>query len=143
VRGLVVRALARCQPLLAICLGHQVLASTLGFPLLRKDAPYQGMQRTIDFFGRPERVGFYSTYTACAESSTVHTPHGTVELSRDPASGEVHALRGPGFAGVQFHAESVLTEHGVALLRELIAPLLPVARVSGREYDGEVDQEQP
>jgi phenazine biosynthesis protein phzE len=73
----------------------------------------------------------------------VDAPHGTVELSRDPASGEVHVPRGPGFAGMQCHAESVLTEHGVALLRELTAPRLPVARVSGREDDGEVDQEQP
>jgi phenazine biosynthesis protein phzE len=128
-RGIVTGALAGRRPLLAICLGHQVLAAALGLPLLRKDAPYQGMQREIDFFGRPELVGFYSTFTARSASSTLHSPHGTVELSRDPASGEVHALRGPTFAGVQFHPESVLTQHGVHLLRDLVAPLVATTSV--------------
>jgi phenazine biosynthesis protein phzE len=120
-------ALADRQPMLAICLGHQVLSATLGLPLHRKDAPYQGMQREIDFFGRLERVGFYSTYTARSSLSVVDSPFGTVELSRDPDSGEVHALRGATFAGVQFHPESVLSQHGVTLLHDLITPLLPAA----------------
>ncbi len=121
---MVAAALDDGTPVLAICLGHQVLAATLGLPLYRKDEPYQGMQREIDFFGRRERVGFYSTYTARSESSTLDSPYGTVEVSRDPRSGEVHALRGPRFAGVQFHPESVLTEHGVDLLRDLVSPLV-------------------
>ncbi|GAA1825471.1 anthranilate synthase family protein [Planosporangium flavigriseum] len=115
--------LAARQPMLAICLGHQVLAGALGLPLHRKDSPYQGMQREIDFFGRAERVGFYSTYTAVCSSAFEG-----VEVSRDQHSGEVHALRGPTFAGVQFHPESVLTEHGIDLLRELVAPLLYAGR---------------
>src|SRR3989440_4259000 len=118
-------ALRDGQPLLAICLGHQVLAATLGLPLYRKEEPYQGMQREIDFFGRAERVGFYSTYTARSDSSTLDSPHGTVEVSRDPVSGEVHALRGPTFAGVQFHPESVLSEHGVDLLRDILDGCAP------------------
>ncbi len=118
-RRLVEDLLAARQPMLAICLGHQVLASVLGLPLHRKDAPYQGMQREIDFFGRPERVGFYSTYTAVCSGSLAG-----VEVSRDPRSGEVHALRGETFAGVQFHPESVLTEHGIDLLRALVGRLV-------------------
>jgi phenazine biosynthesis protein phzE len=121
---IVAEALSDDTPMLAICLGHQVLSAALGLPLYRKDEPYQGMQREIDFFGRPERVGFYSTYTARSASSTLDSPHGTVEVSRDPVSGEVRALRGPTFAGVQFHPESVLSEHGVDLLRELVTPLV-------------------
>ncbi|MGC9669745.1 anthranilate synthase family protein [Planosporangium sp. 12N6] len=128
-RGLVTELLATRRPMLAICLGHQVLASALGLPLARKDVPYQGVQREIDFFGRAERVGFYSTYTAVCTSPVVG-----VEVSRDPRSGEVHALRGETFAGVQFHPESVLSEHGIDLLRELIAPLL------GDASDGSVVQ---
>jgi phenazine biosynthesis protein phzE len=118
-RRLVDDLLASRRPMLAICLGHQVLAGALGLPLHRKDSPYQGMQCEIDFFGRVERVGFYSTYTAVSSCSLEG-----VEVSRDPRSGEVHALRGPSFAGVQFHPESVLTEHGIDLLRELVAPLV-------------------
>jgi phenazine biosynthesis protein phzE len=114
--------LAERQPMLAICLGHQVLSAVLGLPLDRKDAPYQGMQREIDFFGRPERVGFYSTYTAVCRGVA-----SGLDVSRDPDSGEVHALRGSSFAGVQFHPESVLTEHGVDLLRELVTPLMALS----------------
>jgi phenazine biosynthesis protein phzE len=121
---LVREALRERRPLLAVCLGHQVLADALGLRLLRKEQPYQGIQREIDFFGRPEPVGFYSTYTARSARSTIDSPYGTVEVSRDPLSGEVHALRGAAFAGVQFHPESVLSQHGVHLLRELVIPLM-------------------
>jgi 2-amino-4-deoxychorismate synthase len=36
----------------------------------------------------------------------------------------VHALRGPNFAGVQFHPESVLTLNGSAIVAELLAAVL-------------------
>jgi phenazine biosynthesis protein phzE len=122
-RRLVDHLLESGRPMLAICLGHQVLSAALGLALHRKDAPYQGMQREIDFFGRAERVGFYSTYTAVCPASLFDG----IEVSRDPRSGEVHALRGGTFAGVQFHPESVLTQHGIDLLRELVIPLVSPA----------------
>ncbi|HEV7896793.1 MAG TPA: anthranilate synthase family protein [Planosporangium sp.] len=126
-RRIVDDLLASRQPMLAICLGHQVLSAALGLPLHRKDAPYQGTQREIDFFGRVERVGFYSTYTAVCSA----VPEG-VQVSRDARSGEVHALRGDTFAGVQFHPESVLTEHGIDLLREIVTPLMSLSREGRR-----------
>ena len=119
-RALVDELLSAGRPLLAVCLGHQILAAALGLPLRRKNAPYQGMQREIDFFGRRALVGFYSTFSARCDRDWLDTPYGAVRLSRDPDTGDVHALRGPTFAGVQFHPESVLTEHGIALLRELL-----------------------
>ncbi|RAO49440.1 2-amino-4-deoxychorismate synthase [Micromonospora saelicesensis] len=51
-----------------------------------------------------------------------------MELARDPDDGAVHALRGRGFAGVQFHAESVLSPDGLAVLSELLTELLPAPR---------------
>jgi phenazine biosynthesis protein phzE len=45
-------------------------------------------------------------------------------VARDEADTTVHALRGPGFAGVQFHPESVLSRDGVPALAELLSPLL-------------------
>lgn len=123
-RELTRRRLASRRPLLSICLGHQILAGVLGLPLRRAAQPYQGVQREIDFFGRTERVGFYNTYLAHADRDVLDGPDGPVLVCRDPASGEVHALRGRSFASVQFHAESVLTEHGVELCRELLTPLL-------------------
>jgi phenazine biosynthesis protein phzE len=42
----------------------------------------------------------------------------------DPATGDVHLVRGPHFRGIQFHAESILTRHGADLIHRLAAELL-------------------
>jgi 2-amino-4-deoxychorismate synthase len=117
------------RPLLAVCLGHQLLCGLLGLDLHRRDAPYQGMQREVDLFGRVRRVGFYSTFTAMAPVGALTTPYGPVELARDPADGAVHALRGAAFAGVQFHPESVLSQDGLAVLADLLKALTEVPAV--------------
>ncbi|MET7474468.1 anthranilate synthase family protein [Streptomyces sp. NPDC005648] len=108
---------------LGVCLGHELIAAELGLEIVRKEVPYQGAQTTIDLFGRPETVGFYNSFVARCddESRTELAAHG-IELSR-AGNGEVHALRGPGFAGVQFHPESVLTLDGATVVRELIGQL--------------------
>jgi len=123
-RGLVTGLLDAGRPLLGVCLGHQVLAGLLGLPLHRRDAPYQGLARDIDLFGTVRRVGFYSSFTAVSPAEIIDSPHGTVEIARDPADGTVHAVRGYGFAGVQFHPESVLSRDGMAVLGELLPRLL-------------------
>lgn len=111
--------------LLGVCLGHELLAAELGLDIVRKDEPYQGAQERIDFFGRPETVGFYNSFTArCDEAAATELAVRRVELSRDEATGDVHALRGEGFAGVQFHPESVLTTDGAALTAALLAGVL-------------------
>ncbi|MDT0452872.1 anthranilate synthase family protein [Streptomyces hesseae] len=104
--------------LLGVCLGHELIAAELGMEIVRKDVPFQGAQERIDFFGRPETVGFYNTFTARGDAAE------GVELCRDPGTGDVHALRGPGFAGVQFHPESVLTLNGSAIVAELLSAVL-------------------
>ncbi|EXU85858.1 aminodeoxychorismate/anthranilate synthase component II, partial [Streptomyces noursei] len=111
--------------LLGVCLGHELLAAELGLEIVRKDVPFQGAQERIDFFGRTETVGFYNTFTArCDDRTAAELAMHRVELSRDEATGEVHALRGPGFAGVQFHPESVLTLDGAAVTAQLLAAVL-------------------
>jgi phenazine biosynthesis protein phzE len=114
---------------LSICLGHQVLAVELGLVVARRARPNQGVQQLIDLFGRPERVGFYNTYSAYSPADLVSCRplQEPVRVSRHPRSGEVHALRGPGFRSVQFHPESVLTQHGPQILAEMLTSLVPVA----------------
>ncbi|MEX5710720.1 chorismate-binding protein [Parafrankia sp. FMc6] len=138
-RGVVADLLARRRPMLAICLGHQLLAGLLGLRLRRREATYQGLAREIDLFGHRRRVGFYSTFTAEFDQDEILTPHGVVQFARDPAGVRdlagnsddrrdeaVHALRGPTFAGLQFHPESVLSLDGHEVLRDLLTDLLLV-----------------
>jgi 2-amino-4-deoxychorismate synthase len=113
--------LAQRRPFLAICLSHQVLSLRLGLALARREVPNQGAQREIDLFGSREVVGFYNTFVARSGSDEVDVDGvGTVEVSRDASTGEVRALRGPSFASIQFHPESVLTLDGVGIVGELI-----------------------
>lgn len=124
-RGTIARLLAERRPFLAVCLSHQVLSTLLGLPLHRRAVPNQGVQHEIDWFGERARVGFYNAFAAHAEPGDFeHSAYGPVQVSRDPATGEVHGLRAPGFASTQFHAESVLTQDGPRLIASLLQATL-------------------
>ncbi|MEU6878665.1 anthranilate synthase family protein [Streptomyces sp. NPDC046712] len=113
------------RPFLAVCLSHQVLSLRLGLDLTRRDVPNQGVQKEIDLFGARERVGFYNTFAARSDADEFpHPEFGAVEVSRDPETGEVHALRGAGFASMQFHAESVLTQSGPRIVASMLGGLV-------------------
>jgi phenazine biosynthesis protein phzE len=111
------------QGVLGVCLGHELIAAELGLDIVRKEVPYQGAQTEIELFGRRETVGFYNSFVARCDDETAAelAAHG-VEVAR-AANGEVHALRTAGFAGVQFHPESVLTLNGARIVRELAGRL--------------------
>jgi len=117
--------LERQQPFLAVCLSHQVLSATLGLTITRRSDPNQGVQKDIDLFGHPECVGFYNTFSARCVYSHISIPGrlDTAEVSFDPDEGEVHALRGNGFYGIQFHPESILTIDGVRIFEEILTRL--------------------
>ncbi|MEU1849982.1 anthranilate synthase family protein [Streptomyces sp. NPDC019990] len=135
---LIAELLALRKPLFAVCLSHQVLCRLLGLDVRCRPEPNQGVRRRIDLFGEPADVGFYNTFSAWSPVSRAAGPPGggPVEISRDEATGEVHALRGPGFASVQFHPESVLTEDGPRLIRGLVtAALRPAAHLVDRVPD--------
>ncbi|MGV9790120.1 chorismate-binding protein [Streptomyces sp. NPDC003435] len=124
-RATVSRLLHARRPFLAVCLSHQVLGGVLGLDLVRRTEPNQGVQQEIDLFGSRERVGFYNTFAARSGVDKLDHPLvGVVECGRDRATGEIHSLRGQGFASMQFHPESVLTESGVRIIGTLIGGVL-------------------
>jgi 2-amino-4-deoxychorismate synthase len=114
--------LAGGQPFLAVCLGHQVLCGELGLPLHYKDIVFQGTQTRVEVLDREENVGFYNTFVARVDEPT-SLPNG-VGVERDPDSGDVHLVSGPHYRGIQFHAESILTENGYGVIRDLVLELL-------------------
>ena len=115
------RLLERRQKFFSVCLGHQTLCHTLGLDLAFKDIVFQGTQASVDLGGRTERVGFYNTFVGRVGENGL--PDG-VTVHADPETGDVHALEGPHFRGIQFHAESILTERGFDLIAEIVTDLL-------------------
>lgn len=107
------------KPSLYISLGHQILCKNLRYSVKRKQKSLQSSQQKIDFFERQELVGFYNTFTPLA--APLKNEFQTTVL---PLSNELVAIRGPHFAGFQFHSESILTQNGRAILQEAVTLLL-------------------
>ena len=110
------------QPFLAVCLGHQTLCQRLGLDLVYKDVVFQGTQSPIRLDGRSERVGFYNTFVGRVPDGGALSDG--VRVEADEVTGDIHAVIGPHFRGIQFHAESILTEHGYDLLHSAVRDLL-------------------
>lgn len=121
-REVVTHRRASGRPLLAVCLSHQILADSLGIELAPLEAPHQGLQHTVDLFGMPASIGFYNTFTARVAPGTTWV--GETEVASDADSGDVYALRGPGYASVQGHLESILSRDGMATLERLVSHAL-------------------
>ena len=119
----VIKAAAKAQvPLLGVCLGHQGLAMLAGAAVTRAPEPRHGFVSTLThsgegiFAGIPqgfEVVRYHSLHVAEVPGVTVHA------RSED---GVVQALKVDGLPhwGVQFHPESVLTQHGSAIMRNFL-----------------------
>ena len=120
-RAAVAELMAAERPFLAVCLGHQALCHHLGIPLTYKDIVFQGTQSPVTVGGRTERVGFYNTFVGRVGDAEV--PTGVV-VEADTRTGDIHYVAGPHYRGIQFHAESILTEHGYDLLHEAAVDLL-------------------
>lgn len=121
-RAAVAELMAAQRPFLAVCLGHQALCHHLGIPLAYKDIVFQGTQSPVQINGRTERVGFYNTFVGRLGEGA-EAPAG-VEIEADVQTGDIHAIRGPHYAGIQFHAESILTERGYDLIHQIVVRLL-------------------
>lgn len=121
-RQVVSRRVDAGSPLLAVCLSHQILSDILGIDLSPLDAPHQGLQKAVPVFGEDASIGFYNTFTARVDPGTTSVKG--AEVSADPASGDVYALRGEHFASVQGHLESILSRDGIRTLERLVSHAL-------------------
>ena len=128
-RAAVAELLESGQAFLSVCLGHQALCHQLGLGLHYKDIVFQGTQSAVELrdasgTSRTERVGFYNTFVGRVPSTgsghpAYALPEG-VTVDADPESGDIHAVTGPHFRGIQFHAESILTERGFDIIHDLV-----------------------
>ncbi len=125
-----IRRFAGRVPLLGVCLGHQAIGEAFGGRVVRARHLKHGKTSAIEHDGRTVFQGISSPLTAARYHSLVVEEEGLpaeLEISartrEADGSSVIMGLRHRRFAveGVQFHPESVLTEHGKQLLRNFLA----------------------
>ena len=117
-----VRRLGPAVPILGVCLGHQCIGQAFGGQIVRARRPMHGMASAIAHDGRGLFSGLPNPLSATRYHSLVvearDLPDELVVTARSD-EGEIMALRHREhpITGLQFHPESILTEHGHDLLR--------------------------
>jgi anthranilate synthase/aminodeoxychorismate synthase-like glutamine amidotransferase len=123
-----IRALAGSVPMLGVCLGHQALAQAFGARIERAPAPVHGKTSRVSHDGRGVFQALPSPFLATRYHSLLvqrsSVPAG-FEISADTEDGQIMGLRQPELRleGVQFHPESILTEHGPQLVQNWLSSL--------------------
>lgn len=121
---LVTEAAAHGIPLLGVCLGHQAIASAFGGRIIRAPKPVHGKPSQIHHEGEDIFAGLPTPFTAGRyHSLMVELPEdGPLRLVARTDDGVPMALAHESLPifGVQFHPESVLTEHGYELLSNFL-----------------------
>jgi len=113
-------------PILGVCLGHQAIGQHFGGNVVRGPEPVHGKPVTIRHDGRTLFDGIPQDFNAGRYHSLVverETIPDELEISAESPDGLVMALRHKTMPieGVQFHPESILTEHGKKLLQNFIS----------------------
>ncbi|HXX39378.1 MAG TPA: aminodeoxychorismate/anthranilate synthase component II [bacterium] len=113
-------------PIFGVCLGHQCIAAACGAPVVRGRVPVHGKTSRILHDGRTIFEGLPSPLIGTRYHSLVVEEAGlpaALEVSARTEDGVIMGLRHREalLEGVQFHPESVLTEHGHAMLRNFLA----------------------
>ncbi|MEY3007518.1 MAG: hypothetical protein RI942_1860 [Pseudomonadota bacterium] len=125
-----IRAFAGRLPILGICLGHQSIGQVFGGDVVRARAVMHGKTSSIYHTGKGVFHNLPSPYIATRYHSLVvdkATLPDCLEMTAwtqtaDGGVDEIMGFRHKAFAieGVQFHPESILTEHGHALLENFL-----------------------
>jgi anthranilate synthase component 2 len=120
---------ARGIPMLGVCLGHQAIGEAFGGRTIRAKRLMHGKTDVIRHEGDPLFAGIPSPLTVTRYHSLVTDPKALptvlepIAWSTDPAdAGEIQAMRHRSFPiwGVQFHPESLFSEHGKQLLANFL-----------------------
>jgi anthranilate synthase component 2 len=118
-----IRRFAPEKSILGVCLGHQAIGEAFGGALRNLDSVFHGVATRarvvaddVLFRGLPREfaVGRYHSWAVEKESLP-----DALEITAVDADGEIMAMRHRAYdvRGVQFHPESILTEHGAQMLK--------------------------
>ena len=117
---------AGCVPILGVCLGHQAIGQAFGAAVVRGPAPMHGKVSPVTHAGDGLFAAMPSPFDAARYHSLVvaaETLPDTLEPTAWSQDGVIMALRHltlPIF-GVQFHPESIASQHGHTLLANFLA----------------------
>ena len=114
-------------PILGVCLGHQAIGQAFGGRIVHAKALMHGKVSAIHHAGKGVFRGLPSPYDATRYHSLAIEREScppALEITAWTDDGEIMGVRHRTLAveGVQFHPESILTEHGHALLRNFLTP---------------------
>lgn len=129
--GISLEMVAACAgrlPLLGVCLGHQTIGQFFGGKVVRADRLMHGKTSPILHQGVDLFEGIPSPYLATRYHSLIVERESLpecLEVTAETAEGEIMALRHRTLPiwGVQFHPESLATEHGHRLLGNFVRRL--------------------
>ena len=125
-----IRAFTGKLPILGVCLGHQAIGAALGGNIVRAKTQMHGKTDVITTDERGVYLGLPRQFTVIRYHSLVieqATRPAQLEITATSQDGEIMGVRHTALAGtktplegVQFHPESILTEHGHAMLRNFL-----------------------
>ncbi|WP_240421473.1 aminodeoxychorismate/anthranilate synthase component II [Paenibacillus periandrae] len=112
-------------PILGVCLGHQSIGQVFGGDVIRAERLMHGKTSPIIHDGKTLFKGLPSPFTATRYHSLIvkrETLPDCLEISAETAEGEIMGLRHKEYPieGVQFHPESIITDHGLQILKNFL-----------------------
>lgn len=120
-----IRELGPTTPILGVCLGHQSIGQVYGGEVVRADRLMHGKTSPIIHEEKSVFVGLPNPFEATRYHSLIvkrETLPDCLEITAWTAENEIMGLKHKEFPvhGVQFHPESILTEHGKQMLETFL-----------------------